>query len=103
MTGEAGHHLPPAEVRLVDRVDHDHHAAGHLFPRVLVCILGPIAAALVEMTVGAVETGSRGEDAHRPHELIDGNAFQDLNVLEDLFGHLWPLDASALSSDNDDT
>jgi hypothetical protein len=101
MTGEAGHHLPAAEVRLVDRVDHDHHPASHLFPCVLVCILGPIATALLQMAVGAVETGRRRKDAHCPYELIDGNAFEDLDILEDLFGQLWLLDASALSSDND--
>ncbi len=38
------------------------------------------------MAVGAVQPERRGKHPHGAHEFLDGNAFEHLDVLEDLFG-----------------
>jgi transcriptional antiterminator len=43
------------------------------------------------MAAGAVQAESRREEPHRVHELICGNALQDLDILENIFGHLRSL------------
>jgi hypothetical protein len=43
-------------------------------------------AALLTVAFGAVHARGRGEEAHGPHELLDGNSFEKLDVLEDLLG-----------------
>ena len=91
MTGVAGHHLPPGEAGGVDRGHHPHHPARGPLQVVVVGVLRPVAAALVDVAIGAVEPGRRRKEPHRPHELVDGNALEDLDVLEDLLGHRRPL------------
>src|SRR5438552_12522885 len=48
------------------------------------------------MAVRAVQACGGGEHTHGVHELVDGNALQNLNVLEDFFRHRWPLRLSRL-------
>ena len=42
------------------------------------------------MTVPAADAQGAGEEAHSAHELVYGNTFQHLDVLEGHFGHLRP-------------
>src|SRR2546427_5393704 len=98
MTCVAGHNLPPAKIHLVQSADHLHHPPRHLLSRIVVGIARPIAAALFDMTIGAVESQCCGEESHRAHELIDGNALQDLDVLKDFFRHRRPLAGGSLNN-----
>src|SRR4029077_2223006 len=52
--------------------------------------LGPVAAALVHVAIRAVQAERRGKEPHRAHELVNGNALEDLDVLEDLLRHGGP-------------
>ena len=87
MTGVAGHDLTTAKVALVDPGNHLHHATRRALEIVVVGVLRPVPAALVDVAVGAVHTERRGEEPHGPHELIHWNALEHLDVLEDLLCH----------------
>ena len=43
--------------------------------------------ALRGMAVDAVQIGRRGEEPHRVHELLDGDPFEHLDVLENILRH----------------
>jgi hypothetical protein len=90
MAGVAGDEAPPAELRLVDLIHHQHHPPrGLLSWRVDGVALE--AFALRRMTVDAVQVRRGGEEPHRVHELLDGIPFEDLDVLEHVLGHRRPL------------
>src|ERR1700733_15933561 len=40
------------------------------------------------MAVATAHVQGSRKKAHGPHELVDGKTFQDLNILEDVVGHL---------------
>ena len=90
MAGVARHDLPSAEAGAVERRHHLHHPARRPLHRVVVGVLRPVAAALVDVAIRAVQAERRGEEPHRAHELVDGNALEHLDVLEDLFRHRRP-------------
>ncbi len=93
MAGPARDHLGAAEILLVDVVDHGHHAAGDLLFRLIVGIPLRIRSARADVAVSAAYVQGRGKQAHRSHELVNRDAFQNLNILESLFGHqvFWRL------------
>ena len=83
MAAPAGHHLPSGEIVAIDGRHHlDHLARPHL----LRCIGCPIHfhRAGAGMTIRAVKSQRRAHDPHRPHEVVNGNPLQYLNVLEHL-------------------
>src|SRR5262245_56563613 len=99
MTGVAGHDLTAAEVALIDPGNHLHHPARGPLEVVVVGVLRPAPAAFIDMAVSAVHAERRGEEPHRPHELVDRNALEHLNVLEDLLSHRRPHTLCRLAAD----
>ena len=89
MTGPARHDLATVEVRAIDVVDHRDHRARRLLPRGIVFPLR-IRRAGAGVAVAAAQAQRGREDAHGPHELVDRNALEHLNVLEDLVGRQLP-------------
>ena len=85
---------PPAEHRLVQAVDHLHHPSRVPFQIGVIAVPRPVAAGFLNVTVGAVQAQGGGKHSHGAHELLDGNALEQLNVLEDRFGQLRPLSLS---------
>ena len=55
--------------------------------RVVVGVLGPAAAALGAMAIGAGFAQRRGKESHGGHELVHWNALQHPDVLEGLLRH----------------
>src|SRR5262249_6773934 len=84
MTGPAGDDLSSREGRPIDGLRHLDHLARRNFPR---RVGGPVRI----VTLEAADAEGGGEDYHRPHELVHGNAFEQLHVLESFFRHLRPL------------
>ena len=91
MAGEAADQTASAEHRLVQAVDHRHHPARGPFQIGVIGIPGPVAAGLFNVAVGAVQAQGCGKHPHGAHEFLDGNAFEQLDVLEDFFGELRAL------------
>ena len=56
MTRVARHDLAPAEIRLIDAVYHQHHLPSDLLERIVRGVLSPVAAALIDVTVGTIES-----------------------------------------------
>ena len=87
MAGPARHHVAAVEAGAVDGVHHlDHRAGGPLARRIVFPLR--IGSAGAGVTVAAAQAERGGDESHRPEELVDGNAFQDLNVLERLIRQL---------------
>jgi hypothetical protein len=86
VTRHTCHAARAAEVGLVDGVHHRDHLARHLFLIRIFRVLVPPAAAFADMAVCAVDGKRIGDEPHRPEKLVGGHAFQNLNVLEHLFG-----------------
>src|SRR5215471_4712384 len=85
MTAPARHHLASTEVLVVDFGNHSYHAARRALSR---GIRRPIYAvrAGVGVAVRAIELKGGGHEPHGLHEIVNGNAFEYLDVFEDLFG-----------------
>src|SRR6185436_5087834 len=81
-----GHHLPTAEIRLIDLIDHQHHPARGLLPRRIDGV-SLEAFALRRMTVDAIQVGGGRKEPHRVHELPDGDSLEYLDVLENILRH----------------
>ena len=87
----AGHGTDTLEVLLIDRIDHQQHSSRCLLERGLLGKVLPTFRAIGSVAIDAVHIRGSSEHAHRVHELVDGNSFDDLNVLEDFFSQLGPL------------
>ena len=88
VAGRAAHALLVAEVVAVDRVHHADHEARLVdhrrVDRERVCFT---VEDLRRVAAGAVLRGCRGEHAHRVDELVDRNALENPDVLEERLGH----------------
>src|SRR5258708_16039757 len=91
MAGVAGQYTPSREVGLVDARHHRDHAARGPLVVVVVGILFPTAAALLDMAKGAVLAQRGRKETHRRHEFVDGYSLEDSDILEYLFRHLRSL------------
>src|SRR5450755_3845870 len=83
MTTPASHHLPAVEVVAIDGSHHLDHPSSYQLARIVgspVDFLGARAG----MALGAVKTQCGAHDAHRSHEVVYGNSYEHLNILEDL-------------------
>ena len=105
VAGEAAHTLLPAEVGAVDGVHHDDHRARLLYCRGCDRKQFPIGADSRGMAARAVVAEGGGKHPHRVHELVYGNPFENLDVLENGFRHLrglflppWPAADIRLST-----
>lgn len=81
MTGEAGDFAMTIEIFLIDDNHHLHHLAGDWLG--LLVVLVERAFHVAEIALHA-ERGSY--KLHGGDELVGGNPFQDLDVLENLLG-----------------
>ncbi len=91
VTGVTGDRFPSAKQGLVDRVDNLNHPARGQLHRNVIRILRPIAQNIAAMAIRAIVAQGRGKEPHRLHELVDRDAFEHLNVLEDILRHEWLL------------
>ena len=84
------------ELVFVDGGHHLHHRARDSLQLRVVGELVPSVDAFGDVAIDAVQTQGGGKHSHRVHEFIDRNAFQKLDVLENLFCHLrsWLLGSS---------
>ena len=78
-----------SEVGLIDDPYHQHHLACGLLKRGVVRILCPVTVGGFDVTIGAIQTQGGCKESHRPHELVDRNPPQHLDVLEYILCHLW--------------
>src|SRR5665213_4213633 len=90
MAGITGHPLLPPEIRFVQRVYHKNHLARSLFHRRVYGICFQ-ALALWRMAINAVQACGGGKESHRIHKFFNGNPFEQLDVLENVFSHQWLL------------
>ena len=97
MAGEARHTWLPAEVGAVDVVHHRNHAARPLDRRGFDGKRITIAADFRRVATTAVIAKGGGKHPHRVHELVHGNPFENLDVLEDDVRHLQALIGSRLA------
>jgi hypothetical protein len=85
MAGPACDDLPVSKIHAVDCRYHQRHPAGRaLLLRVGFPFDGIGASA--RMTFRAIPAQGGGHDAHRVHEIVHRDAFEDLDVLEDGLG-----------------
>ena len=87
MARVARDHLAAAEVRAIDLGHHRHHPARRALFRIGVDGIHVPASVARGVAILAGEAEGGRKNAHRAHELVDGNALEHLNVLEHLFGH----------------
>ncbi len=87
MASPASYHLTATEALFVDLVHYLDHPAGDKLSRRIFIPLG-IGATGADVAIAAAHVQSGRKEAHGPHELVDGKTFQNLNVLEDVVGHL---------------
>ena len=88
MAGVASHLALPAEIALIEHVHHDDHLARGLLQRRVDGVGSQAVRGVRRMAIDAVQAGGRGKEAHGVHEFLDGNAFEQLDVLENVFRHL---------------
>ncbi len=86
MAAPARHHLPAAEVALIDGLHHRHHLARPFLKR---RVRGPIHGhgAGSDVTLRAVVTERGGHHAHGPQEVVDSDSLKHLDVFELLLRH----------------
>src|SRR5690348_4670542 len=87
MTGVASHLALASEVGPIEGVHHQHHLARRLLLRRIVGIPLPATAACIAMTGGAGLIRGSCKKAHRFHELLHGDALEQLHVFENLIRH----------------
>ena len=82
------------EVGFIDGPVHKNHLPGSLFAagcRRRTCSKSPVpppvpvASGTWQSTQFRSQRG--GKEPHRPHEFVQRNSFEDLDVLQDIFGH----------------
>jgi hypothetical protein len=77
-----------AEAVAVDLLHHLHHPAGGLFSRGRIVLPFRVGASCPRMAVPAAHIQGSRKETHRPHEFVDGQTFQHLDVFEDVIRHL---------------
>src|ERR1700733_13581046 len=96
MAGETSHTLLSAKIGAIKSIHHENHLACPLYRRGCDGKSFPIGADFLVVTTRTVIPQRGRKHTHRVHELIDWNTSENLDVLEDLFRHLWTLSLRSL-------
>src|SRR2546422_8269125 len=88
MAGIAGHSARSRETVLVESVHHQHHPARSPLHRGVGAKLFPACRAVRGMVVRAVHACGGSKHAHGVDEFVNGNPFENLDVLKTFFRHL---------------
>src|SRR5438045_1458392 len=97
VAGVAGHGAHALEVVFVDGVYHQQHLSCGLLQRSVFREFVPTGGVVGRVAVDAVHACRGGNHAHRIHELVYWNSFENLNILENIFRHLRPLALTRLA------
>src|SRR5262245_64647500 len=87
MARVASQRAAAAKFCFIDVVHHQHHGSSRALARNIVREAIPVLQTFRNVAIHTIQPQRCSEESHRIHELIDGNSFEDLHILEDLFGH----------------
>src|SRR5437879_10891767 len=87
MAGIAGDGAHAAEILRVNRLHYEQHLARGLLDGRVFGILRGVAAAVLGVTIQAVQAQRGGDEAHRGHEFVHGNSSEYLDVFVYVFGY----------------